>query len=105
MGNSHHHDRPKKRERMVLTRFFCVKCDGQYSGGKVDGHLAANSCIHNSLLLFMLKHSLKVGGQLVSGPATKLADTRPPTSPFGRQSGENWKVMANLLIDREILAG
>jgi len=32
--------------------------------GKVAGHLAANFSIHNSLLLLMLKHSLKVGGQL-----------------------------------------
>jgi len=65
--------------------------------GKVAGHLAANFSIHNSLLLLMLKHSLKVGGQLVRWPESKLAATR--------QSGENRKVMANLLIDMEILTG
>ena len=35
---------------------------------KVDGHLAANFSIHNSLAWFMLKHNSKVGGQLVCTP-------------------------------------
>src|SRR6516162_1759333 len=64
-GLQHLHPNATKWDSAPQSGVRCKASKAVSKFKKVGGHLAANFSIHNSLVLLMLSHNFKVGGQLM----------------------------------------